>query len=259
MIGGPSDRTRPQATHSETCVSTGIKPQARSMQVPEEAPVRIEYNGRPAADLLCSPRDLAELAAGWLYSEGFLHAPDELVTLGACPDMRAVSVRAAPDRWADASSRPRVLASGCGAGRVSLDSLPRLAAGAPPRPNRSLLRRMLADAADYRRTGGIHCAALSDGEAILCQFEDIGRHNAVDKVIGWGFLRRAPFAGTQLLTTGRVSAEMLVRTARAGIPAVIALSVPTSLAVEFARRTGTLLVGRALRAEPVVYNDPVES
>jgi len=221
--------------------------------LPEEALVRVLYNGREALNVLCSPRDLRELAVGWLFAEGYLQAPEEIVTCGACVEMRAVSVNAAPDRWAEISRRPRVLTSGCGQGVVSwIRPAAHQSSGNGFRPDRGLLRRMLATASEYHRTGGIHCAALAGEAAILFQSEDIGRHNAVDKVIGWGFLNGAPFDRLQLLTTGRVSAEMILKAARAGISAVASLSIPTTLAVELARTAGISLVGRAAGKRPVI-------
>lgn len=121
-------------------------------------------------------------------------------------------------------------------------------------PDPTLVRQMVADGREYRRTGGVHCAALGNGDGILHQSEDIGRHNAVDKVVGWGFLRDIPLNRLQLLTTGRVSSDMVAKAARAGIPVVISLSIPTSLAVEIAHRTGITLIGRAGRAKPVNYS-----
>ena len=222
--------------------------------LPEEALVRVVYNGREVVGMLCSPRDLREMAVGWLFAEGYLQAPEEIVTCGTCVEMRAVSVTATPDRWEEISRRPRVVTSGCGQGVVSWGrpDAPRLS-GNGFRPDPALVRRMLAEAPEYRRTGGIHSAALAGVDAILFQSEDIGRHNAVDKVIGWGFLNGAPFGRLQLLTTGRVSSEMILKAARAGIPAVASLSIPTTLAVELARGAGITLVGRAAGNRPVVY------
>jgi len=223
--------------------------------VPEEAPVRFFYNGREAVTLLCTPRELKELAVGWLFTERFICGAGEITALGVCEDMSTVTVQASPDRWEESSRLRRAFTSGCGGGNTALsqpdDVLARVCNG--PGPDCSLIKVMLAGAIQYKRTGGIHCAALADGKRILFQSEDIGRHNAVDKVIGRGLLEGMLFANTHLLTTGRVSSDMVVKAVRAGIPAVISLSVPTSLAVEIASRAGLLLIGRAARSEPIFY------
>ena len=122
-------------------------------------------------------------------------------------------------------------------------------------PNCSLLRHVLAHASEYKRTGGVHAAALTDGSRLLFLSEDIGRHNAVDKIIGRGILAGMSFSNTQLLTTGRISSDIVMKTARAGIPVVISLSVATSLAVDLALRAGILLVGRGAYAAPILYTD----
>ena len=226
----------------------------RRLLGPEEIPVSVRYNERDAVTLMCSPSELRELAVGWLFAEGFLQSTREIMSIGACDDMRMVTVTASPDRWDAVSQRRRTLSSGCGGGtsrHPDEDQLQRVDGAHDP--NCSLLRQMLAHATEYKRSGGIHAAALTDGSRLLFQSEDIGRHNAVDKVIGRGLLADVAFGSTQLLTTGRISSDIVMKTARAGIPVVISLSVATSLAADLARRAGILLVGRGAQPEPLIY------
>jgi FdhD protein len=122
-----------------------------------------------------------------------------------------------------------------------------------PDPDCTLLRAMLASASEYKRVGGIHAAAFADRSRILLQSEDIGRHNAVDKVIGKGLLADISFGTGQLMTTGRMSSDIVMKAARAGIPSVISLSIATTLAIDLADQCGILLVGRGLRSEPISY------
>ena len=221
---------------------------------PEEIPVSVRYNERGAVTLMCSPGELRELAVGWLFAEGFLQSRFEIMSIGACDEMRIVDVTASPDRWDVVSQRRRTVSSGCGGGtsrHPNEEDLRRVVGTHDP--NCSLLRQMLAHATEYKRTGGIHAAALTDGSRVLFQSEDIGRHNAVDKVIGRGLLARMSFGNTQLMTTGRISSDIVMKAARAGIPVVISLSIATSLAVDLACRAGILLVGRGTQREPIVY------
>jgi FdhD protein len=118
---------------------------------------------------------------------------------------------------------------------------------------RALLKELFARGARYQDTGGIHAAALTDGSALLTHAEDIGRHNAVDKVIGAALLARREVSGCGLLVTGRISAELAFKGVRAGIAWIATPSVPSSLAVEIARRSGMQLVGRAASAHPAVH------
>jgi FdhD protein len=226
----------------------------RQRRGPEEIPVSVRYNERDAVTLMCSPNELRELAVGWLFAEGFLQSGNEIMSIGACGEMRMVTVTVSPDRWDAVSQRRRTVSSGCGGGtsrHPNEDDL-RHVVGTHD-PNCSLLRHMLAQATEYKRTGGIHAAALTDGSRLLFQSEDIGRHNAVDKVIGHGLLADASFGTAQLLTTGRISSDIVMKAARAGIPVVISLSVATTLAVELADRAGILLVGRGAHPEPIMY------
>ena len=105
----------------------------------------------------------------------------------------------------------------------------------------------------YNETGGIHAAALTDDQRLLFHAEDIGRHNAVDKVVGAAVIARAPITGRGLLVTGRISAELAYKAARAGLAYVATPSVPSTLAVTIARRTGIVLVGRAVSGTPHVH------
>ena len=127
--------------------------------------------------------------------------------------------------------------------------------GAPPPVDqlRALFKALFASGERYKDTGGIHAAALVDPSLpspIIAHAEDIGRHNAVDKVLGAALLARQPVEGLGLLVTGRISAELAFKGARAGIAYVATPSVPSTLAVEIARRSGMVLVGRAVSGQP---------
>jgi FdhD protein len=249
-----SDGTARISGGTHTSAAGDARNGERRRHGPEEIPVSVRYNERDAVTLMCSPNELRELAVGWLFAEGFLQSTREIMSIGACDDMRMVTVTASPDRWDAVSQRRRTVSSGCGGGtsrHPDEDDLRRV--DGTHDPNCSLLRQMLAHAKEYKRTGGIHAAALTDGSRMLFLSEDIGRHNAVDKVIGRGLLADVAFGSTQLLTTGRISSDIVMKTARAGIPVVISLSVATSLAIDLALRAGILLVGRGAHPEPIIY------
>jgi FdhD protein len=231
----------------------------------EEVPVWLEVNGRPAVTWMCTPELLEELAIGWLHGEGYIDRLDEVrlrpcaTDLGFWADVPAARVEAVA-----AEGRRPVLASGCGAvstflaepGTVEVGP-PR---GAPPEPEqlRALFKALFARGERYKDTGGIHAAALVDPAAVgagadaalLAHAEDIGRHNAVDKAIGGVLLAGRDARGLGLLVTGRISAELAFKAARAGVSWVATPSVPSTLAVEIARRSGMVLVGRAVSGSP---------
>jgi len=229
----------------------------------EEVPVWLEVNGTPLVTWMCTPELLEELAVGWLTGEGYISSIDELRLRPCATDLGFwAEVPAARVAAVQAEGRRPVLASGCGAVATFLadpGTHPVEAArGTPPDVDRlrQLFKEMFAHGDRYRDTGGIHAAALTDGAALLAHAEDIGRHNAVDKVIGLATLARRALRGLGLLVTGRISAELASKAAHAGIAWVATPSVPSTLAVEIARRSGMVLVGRAVSGTPHLHPRP---
>jgi len=99
----------------------------------------------------------------------------------------------------------------------------------------------------------MHCAALSDGREILALSEDVGRHNAVDKVLGKGILKEVNFRSTMLMTTGRISTDMILKAANVACPFVVSRSIPTTSALELANNLGITVIGRINSSNPIVY------
>ncbi|MFI5278943.1 MAG: formate dehydrogenase accessory sulfurtransferase FdhD [Gemmatimonadales bacterium] len=220
----------------------------------EEVTVWLEVNRKPAVTWMCTPDQLEELVVGWLHGEGYVANVGELLSLRPCATDLGFWAEVPEERVAAVAgdNRRRVLASGCGAVSVALadpESLRKTPAkGEPPdtATMRVLFKEMFGKGSRYHETGGIHAAALTDGTALISHAEDVGRHNAVDKVIGAALLARRDPAGLGLLVTGRISAELAFKAARAGLAWVATVSVPTTLAVTIARRAGVVLVGRAV-------------
>lgn len=233
----------------------------------EEVAVWLEVNGEPAVTWMCSPDQLEELAVGWLAGEGYITSVEEVHLRPCAPDLGFwAEVPAARVEGVKAERRRAVLASGCGAVAMYLadDAItatppvhpptrPPILASALPSGFRALFKELFARGTRYRETGGIHAAALTDGQVLLAHAEDIGRHNAVDKVVGALVLARRPLAGLGLMVTGRISAELASKAARAELAWVATPSVPSTLAVSIARRTGMLLIGRAVSGTPHIH------
>lgn len=251
--------TAPDSTDDGTRPG-GRRGRGESPSAVEEVPVWLEVNGVPTVTWMCTPELLEELALGWLHGEGFISALDD-VHLRPCATDLGFWAEVPADRvTAVAAERRRpVLASGCGAVSTLLAD-PSSVPAEPPRGTppgvevlRARFKELFALGSRYQETGGVHAAALTDGGALFHHAEDIGRHNAVDKVLGSALLARRAVRGLGLLVTGRISAELAHKAARAELAWVATPSVPSTLAVEVARRCGMTLVGRAVSGTPQLH------
>ena len=227
----------------------------------EEVPVWLELNGVPAVTWMCTPDKLEDLVVGWIFGEGYIDRASEIVRMRPCAAELGFWVDVPPDRYeaVERAERRRVLASGCGAVTTILGSMSAVARRERPAPEldlartRALFKQLFALGERYKDTGGIHAAALTDGERILWHAEDIGRHNAVDKVVGAAVLDGRTPEDLVMLVTGRISGELAFKAARAGISVVATPSVPSTIAVEISRASGMHLVGRAVSGQPQVH------
>ncbi len=227
----------------------------------DETAVWLEVNGRPAVTWMCTPDQLEELVVGWLHGEGYVHALADVRSLRPCATDLGFWAEVPAENLAAvlADDRRKVLASGCGAVSVALAE-PASVPAAGPRGEapateamRALFKELFARGTRYHETGGIHAAALCEGASLLWHAEDVGRHNAVDKVIGAALLARRDPTGLGLIVTGRISAELAFKAVRAGLAWVATVSVPTTLAVTIATRAGVTLVGRAVSGHPQIH------
>ncbi|BBB01153.1 putative formate dehydrogenase accessory protein [Actinacidiphila reveromycinica] len=230
-----------------------------------EEPLEIRLNGRPLAITMRTPGDDFALAVGFLVSEGVLASADDVASVVYCAGATAdghntynvVDVALAPGVPLPdiALERNVYTSSSCGlCGKASLDAvrtatrMPPLDPGIPrltPELLSGLPDRLRAAQRVFDRTGGLHAAALFDGGGELLDVrEDVGRHNAVDKLVGRA-LREGllPLAGRVLMVSGRASFELVQKAVMAGIPVLAAVSAPSSLAVDLAAESGLTLVG----------------
>ena len=264
-------RDRPGGTvRTRVHVLEGESESVRRDDLATEEPLEIRLSwpsgprpARAVAVTMRTPGADFELAAGFLYSEGILRGPDDVSRIAYCtepelePEQRfnVVTVDLAPALGEPELGLERnfFTSSACGVcGKASIDSLHRR--GLVPVHSGSQVRLNvlfgLPDALSARqgifaRTGGLHAAGLStvDGELVAVR-EDVGRHNAVDKLVGWALLAgRVPVRDLVLIVSGRVSYEIVQKAVAAGIPVVCAVSAPSSLAAAVAEEFGVTLVG----------------
>ncbi len=240
----------------------GAKEQEYS--VVREVPLTLVLNGGELLTLVTTGDANRELAAGFLLSEGFLRDKADLVSVreDQAGGTVEVTLSSEPERVRELWEK-RTVTSGCGKGATFYRLLDALAAAPlPPGPDVSpaqvlaLMGELNRRSELYRETRGVHNAALADAAGGIVIFrDDIGRHNAVDKIHGAAFLGDIPLAGKLLLTTGRLTSEIVVKAARMGIPLLVSRSAATTLAIELAERVGMTLVGYVRGGRMTIYCD----
>ena len=216
-----------------------------------EFPLTIMLNGEQLVTVLCSPGDFEALAVGFLFSEGIIKAKEEITGLTLDDERGIIRIRTATDKTADGKLfMKRVLTTGCGRGMAfysyaDLDRKKKVLSDVRVAPADVLaLSKEFQGASElYRTTHGVHSAALCDARKILVFAEDIGRHNAVDKVLGRCLLDGIAVTDRILVTSGRISSEILFKAAGSGIPVLISKSAPTDMGVDLARELGITLIG----------------
>jgi FdhD protein len=237
---------------------------AASLDAVEETPVWLELNGAPIVTWMCTPDQLDDLVIGWLFGEGYIESMRDIVRMRPCAKELGFWVDVPAERYntVEGMERRRILASGCGSVTAVLGSLgdvPRRASRLPDLDTpklRALFKDLFGRGSRYKETGGVHAAALTDGETLLFHAEDIGRHNAVDKVMGAALQAEHIPHDLILLVTGRISGELAYKAARARISVVATPSVPSTIAVDIARAARMLLIGRAVSGQPQLHYPP---
>lgn len=231
-----------------------------SDQVATEEPLEIRVNGKSISVTMRTPGHDKELAAGFLYTEGIIRSPEDIVDIVGCQNPKSeldentinVFLRRGAAFNPSKLTRHFYTSSSCGVcGKASLEAVRHNFK--PVKSKFKIARKVLYTLPDklrkaqetFEETGGLHASALFDpkGKLIVLR-EDVGRHNALDKVVGWGLLnKKLPFKNLCLLVSGRVSFEIMQKALAAGIPLVAAIGAPSSLAVSMAQENGQTLVG----------------
>lgn len=234
----------------------------------EEVPVALIYNGVSHAVMLASPGDLADFALGFSLSEGIIESPQDLLDLELAPAGEGIEVRLTitARRFAGLKDRRRTLAGRSGCGLCGVESLVEAMRPLPqPAVPTFLTLRAIRRALDWlpplqqlnKMAGAVHAAAWVDPDGLIQHLaEDVGRHNAFDKVIGAMARRRGGRPPGFALLTSRLSYELVQKAATTGISALVAISAPTALAIEAATRAGICVVALARADSVSVYAHP---
>jgi FdhD protein len=268
---GPVAPTGPRSiagTQVTEWVDGAMHPRRDSLAA--EEPMEIRIGGRAITVTMRTPGEDTELAAGFLWTEGLIESPEQLVSVRQCSAEHQGCSNVVEVELQEGAFRPEsvernfISTSACGVcGKASIDAVRRRNLSRPD-ANFSVGPELLCGLPDrlrerqevFGRTGGLHAAAVFDGQGnLLALREDIGRHNAVDKVIGWAVLEgRIPLAEHVMLVSGRGGFEIVQKALAAGIPVLASVSAPSSLAVRLAREFDQTLVGFLRGRRFVVYS-----
>lgn len=223
-----------------------------------ETPVSLTVNGEVWITFMCTPVNLEALAVGFLYNEGIIEKMDEVVDARVCEHGDNVDVWLTHEVTQPTSWRRT---SGCTGGVTAVDLLAKSDISlngnhlkVQPDAIMNLVEMLFEAQSLYRETGGVHTSALSDGGKILISAEDIGRHNTLDKIAGLCLMKNIWPETRVLITTGRISSEMLQKAARLNAPILISRTSPSSLSIEMAERYGITLIGYARKHRFNVYS-----
>jgi len=242
---------------------TGEGAEETSGSVVREYPLTVVLNNREMVTLLCYPKELKQLVVGFLASEGFIDTREDVKDV-LVDEVRGV-VRVTTTK--DVDDNPdlifkRVISTGCGRG-VSFYSPAhegslKVESGTSISSDRvaALAKEFQQKSSIYQNTHGVHSAALCDTSGILVFAEDIGRHNAIDKVFGTCLLKDMPTRDKIILTSGRVTSEILHKVARREVPVLVSISAPTNLGVDISEALGITLVAAVRGGKMNVYTHP---
>ena len=224
-----------------------------------ESPVSLTVNGQVWLTFMCTPVNLEAMSVGFLYNEGMIESIGEVEDVRVCEHGDNVDVWLThsveqPQSWRRTS--------GCTGGVTAVDALARVDVSfdgnrprVPPEAIGHLVELLIQSQELYRETGGVHTSALGDGENVVVAAEDIGRHNTLDKIAGLCLMNNIWPETRMLITTGRISSEMLQKAARIQAPILISRTSPSSLSIEMAERYGITLIGYARRDRFNVYSN----
>lgn len=236
-----------------SCLSSGKWSDTPAI-VPREMALTIYVDTKELVTILCTPTKLNCLVLGFLYSEGIISSLSDVASMRVCEEDSLADVRLGkpdfklPER--------RTLTSGCGGGVSFAIEKHRMDSGLAVTSDEilSLMKQLNERAELYKFCGGVHTSALGDKGNVLVVAEDIGRHNTLDKIIGECMLTKLPTKDKVLITTGRISSEMLAKAGRMETPVVVSRSSPTDRSITLAKEIGITIIGYVRGSRLTVYS-----
>jgi len=232
--------------------------------VAEEKPLQIFINRRHYATIMCTPEDLKELAVGHLLTEGIVKAVEEIEKITVEENVCHINLKSSINletRLKLAGMFSRIIPSACGGAYQPqvLKTIGRVSSRTTVKAEiiQSCVNGLNRLAETFRRTGGVHAAAVHKADGSLVAFaEDVGRHNAVDKAIGKCALNKTPFGECFLALSGRLTADIVLKAAKVGIPIIASIAAALDSGIEIAKRANLTLIGFVRGKRMNVYNAP---
>jgi len=239
-------------------ISGDIKEEFADLIVVEK-PINIFVNYEFYAALMCSPSELTALAAGFLFSEEAITSMDDIRSIEEkYGDRVCVVLNHEIQKGCDSI---RAISSGCGSGSIRLNSVENgkfKSIDAKEKFSAQLILELMKDFNNkseiFKETGGVHSCALCSNKGIVAFSEDIGRHNALDKVIGKALMNGLEFKDKFIMTSGRISSDIIMKTYKAGIPMIVSHSAPTDLALNIAGEANMTIIGFARGNRMNIYS-----
>lgn len=227
------------------------------LNVSAEYPITLSVNGNPYVVIACSGSDLEVLAIGHLITEGIITSPEEIRELAIDTDSLEINVVTEQnDEILERLFRIHSIASGCGHGRFEAPIARHLAAPTiMPEVILTCMKTFLHASELHKKTRGVHSAALytADGKELVF-FDEIGRHNAIDKIIGHANKNRVSLTDKLIFSTGRMSSEIVYKLLYAAAPVIVSKASPTSFAIDLARRYNILMIGKVRGNSLCIFN-----
>ena len=247
--------TTPMFKHLPCIKIDGETAKTGTHEVIEEAPEALFVNGRHAMTAMMSPTHLEDFVTGYLFTEQIIRSSDEIESIRIEPNRISVITK----NLFKVLGPKKTILSGCGgaASFIDTEKLPKITSdfAVTPERIRTTVREVL-ESELHAVTGGIHIVGLASKTGIIARSEDIGRHNALDRVIGYGIRNGIDLSETFAICSGRISSEMVRKCLVAGIPVIVSRGATTTLAATIAEKTGVCVVGFVRGTKMNIYTHP---
>jgi FdhD protein len=224
-------------------------------EVVEEIPIALFINGRHAMTAMMSPLNLEDFVTGYMFTEQIIKTVDEIESIKIEKNRISVITK----NLFKVLGQKKTILSGCGGSTSYIDAekLPKIQSDFSISAEAiSTALRSVLDSEIHRTTGGFHMVVLLDKLKVICVAEDIGRHNAVDRIIGYALRNGINLSQTFVISSGRISSEMVRKCLIANIPVIVSRSATTTLSVDIANKTGLTVIGFARGAKMNIYSHP---